>query len=462
MQHITTGKGRFGYTCLELETNSPAMTDDTDMLLHFESRGMEDTAGKYKIIKNNFVRTRDAAQGKYAALNRGTATGMILHGSEKSMFGSSGYVGSFSLEFWLAPSVAGNGETVLSWRSSRGVQGYPMYQNITVLFNNNKLEWTFSNIFDGYTTNSGDVAFTSRSNIIPDKWALHKVSFDNKTGLLEYRINGRIEALQYITATGHERGVVYQPILGVPADIELCSSFTGRLDDFRIVRHLGSLPSPADTGANLNLNLYDVSGGRFVTQPLMTKAGSVLDKVDAVTDVPEQTDVRLFVRSGDNYFGWTDTEPEWIPVTQGEKIRDVSGLYFQVAVELYPDGAGKKTPSITELTLEYTERPAPLPPFTVKAVPGDCSVTVSWGFSVDDTAGGYYLYYGERPGEYLGRIAVEGASPINVGNVNSVTLTGLKSGTIYYFAVSSWSRYDDHITGNLSQEVFARPYGKKE
>ena len=86
-------------------------------------------------------------------------------------------------------------------------------------------------------------------------------------------------------------------------------------------------------------------------------------------------------------------------------------------------------------------------------------MTLSWGYSVDETTGGYYVFYGERPGEYLGRIAVQGASPINVGNNNSLTLTGLKAGTIYYFAVSSWSKYDDHITGQLSREVYARPYG---
>ena len=76
---------------------------------------------------------------------------------------------------------------------------------------------------------------------------------------------------------------------------------------------------------------------------------------------------------------------------------------------------------------------------------------------MDDTAGGYYLYYGTRPGEYLGRMAIEGESPINVGNTSSYTITGLENGKIYYFAVASWSALDDRITGPLSKEVFARP-----
>ena len=96
----------------------------------------------------------------------------------------------------------------------------------------------------------------------------------------------------------------------------------------------------------------------------------------------------------------------------------------------------------------------------VKAVAGNGSVTVSWNYSVDDTAGGYYLYYGTRPGEYLGRMAIEGESPINVGNTTSYTVTGLENGKIYYFAVAAWSAYDMRVVGNLSKEVFARPLAR--
>ena len=148
---------------------------------------------------------------------------------------------------------------------------------------------------------------------------------------------------------------------------------------------------------------------------------------------------------------------QWIPFENGEDLTDVYGTYFQVAVELFPDGAGKHSPSVTEMKLSYLEMPSPLPPFMLYAEPGDGEVTLTWSYSVDDTAGGYYVFYGERPGEYLGREALQGDSPVNVGNKTSVTISGLKNGKIYYFSVASYSNIDERIMGDLSKEVYARP-----
>ena len=38
-----------------------------------------------------------------------------------------------------------------------------------------------------------------------------------------------------------------------------------------------------------------------------------------------------------------------------------------------------------------------------------------------------------------------------------IDISGLKNGTIYYFAVAAWSKYDNRIVGPLSKEVYARP-----
>ena len=103
--------------------------------------------------------------------------------------------------------------------------------------------------------------------------------------------------------------------------------------------------------------------------------------------------------------------------------------------------------------MTYKENEPPLPPFYVKATAGNGSVELIWSHTIDKSTS-YYVYYGERPGEYLGRVALEGSSPVKVGIQNSIRLTGLKNGRIYYFAVAS--EYNGQI-GPLSQEVYARP-----
>ena len=452
MDGVTLGKGKFGYDCMQLATNSRSSDSGTDLLIDFETSRERDITGNYSVKKDNMLHTTKSVMGKGAGLSNDQG-GLRLSGAAGSLFGTSGNTGSFTIEFWLSPSIAENGEIVFSWRSSRTVADYPLYQMITASFINNHLEWSFTNVFNGYTNDDGEVSLASYRTIIPDHWCHHVVSYDEDTGLLEYRIDGQLEALKYVTSNGRERGgSVFTPQLGVVADIDICPQYTGSIDDFRIERRAADEVNP-----ELHYDTYKVDGGRFVTEPLLVTDGATLTKIDAVTTEPAQTAVVLYVRSGDNYFNWTENEPAWVLVKSGEAIQNVHGLYFQVAADLFPDGGGKHTPSITELDINYTEVPLPLPPFTVNAKAGDGEVTLTWGYSVDDTAGGYYVYYGERPGEYIGREAVEGFSPVNAGNVSSLTLTGLKNGKIYYFAIASYSRLDNKIMGNLSKEVYARP-----
>lgn len=462
-ENVTTGKGRFGYDCIELATNSFVFDDYTDLLLNFENADNPIAEGQYKILMNNMKISTEAVMDKQAGLSRNMG-GLQIMGKPGTFFGSEGLMGSFSIEFWICPSVSENGETVLKWETSRTVNGRLVYQILSGIFNNGHLEWTLSNLFDyfGGTYHKTDIVLKGSSNVVPDSWSYHALSYDCESGLLEYYVNGIAEDLKFLTSNGKEGGEVSLVYLGTPSRVEICPEYTGKIDDFRILRRPYSPPDyqSAEVAGKLGTMMYIPSGGRFKSKPMMTSTGAILNSINAEMNIPQQTAVCLFVRSGDNYYNWTDDYPEWKPVESGQTLSGVTGLYFQVAAELYPDGDGMKTPSITQITLDYQELPEPLPPFTVKAVAGNGKVTVSWSYSVDETTGGYYLYYGTRPGEYLGRVALEGDSPVNVGNTSSYTLTGLENGKIYYFAVAAWSAFDDRVIGNLSKEVYARPLSR--
>ncbi|MBQ9495637.1 MAG: fibronectin type III domain-containing protein [Treponema sp.] len=451
---VTEGVGRFGYSCIELATDSRTADFLTDVLIDFEAQPFKDAAGRYTVNSNALGISQQSVMGHGAALARGTG-GISISGKHGTVFGSSGPAGSFYIEFWLCPSVAENGEIVFAWRSSRSLPNDILYQMIIAQFYRGHLEWTFTNLFDGYT--GSDIVLAGITTIVPGSWTHHAISFNEENGCLEYRVDGMLEAIAYATSSTRDRGTVYPIFFGVPADIELCPKYTGLIDDFRIQKGVRDDSGQAENASGLRYAKYNVNGGRIETQPLLASTGATLESVVAVMSEPAETAVQLYVRSGENFFDWTDSYPAWQPIKSGEKISGVSGMYFQVAADLFPDGNGSTTPSITQLQIAYSELPEPLPPFAVRALPGNGSVTVSWNYSVDESTGGYLVYYGTRPGEYLGRVAKEGASPVDAGTASSLTLTGLRNGTIYYFAVATYSKYDSRILGHMSAEVYARP-----
>lgn len=456
---VTFGTGRFGYQAVELSTNARAVTDETDLLLDFENENgnetFSDKSGKYIVQGNSLLRSPKSVMGHYSALSRGNGKGLSLRGSERSVFGRQGGTGSWTIEFWLCPAIAENGERVFEWHSSRIVDDYVLYQLIEASFFNNRMQWNFTNIFDGLSEKNGEVTLLSYSALIPNKWSHHEISYDEESGLLECKIDSKVEALKYITEGGREGKTIYQPVLGEVAPISIAPAYTGCIDDFRILSRVTDSSQPK----NLVYDKYKVDGGRFESAPIVTSPGSVLDSLDIIDNAPPQTEVRYYVRAGDNFYNWNDpaTAPKWIQVKSGEQVKGVKGRYFQVAADLFPDGAGRHTPSVTEIKINYTQVPLPTAPFRLKAVPGDGFVDLSWSYSVDENAGGYYIFYGSRPGEYLGTEANEGASPIKVDNITSFRLSGLKNGAIYYFALSTYSKEEEQISGGLSNEANARP-----
>ena len=258
MDGVVKGAGRYGWESISLDTNARKVTSLTDMLLDFENDDFSDVTGNYTITENHMYPTSKAKMGKQSALARGSG-GIRLSGKQGSLFGTSGVTGSFMIEFWLNPSIAENGEIILSWRSSRTVVNYPLYQMISASIESNHLLWRFTNVFNGYTADGGSVTIQSYSIIIPNVWTHHSISFDVETGLLEYRIDGKLESLTYVTSNGREvGGDPYTPQLGVVADLDLCPQFTGCIDDFRMVRTAESSVDP-----ELRFDTYKTDGGYF-------------------------------------------------------------------------------------------------------------------------------------------------------------------------------------------------------
>lgn len=453
------GDGANGANAAPKSASHPGGMPRTDLYLSFDSPEVRDETGTYAVVSSKLLRagSSKARRGAGSALCNTNGAGLVLRGAPGSLFSTPGFAGSFSVEFWLYPSVTENGSVLLQWRSSRVASPSSIYQYVRASIFNNHLEWTFSNIWTDYAGKPLTVTIKGRRNLIPAVWSHHELSYDSLTGMLEYCLDGSTESIQYLTASGSEgrsggkRSDVYPALFGAAADLEIAPRFSGLIDEFRVSREPTDLSTLALRHAVMDR--YPSTGGRFVSQPIDAgRKNSSLKRIEVDQLMPAETGTAFFVRSGDTFYEWTDSAPAWLPVEPGKPIPGITGRYFQVAGELYPDGRGSAGPVVSSVSVIYEPDTPPWPPARVFADAGDGSVTVSWVASIDFDTAGYLVYYGERPGEYLGSL-----SPIDTGRGLSCTVTGLKNGRLYYFCVAAYDASGPKSPGELSSETSARP-----
>lgn len=81
------------------------------------------------------------------------------------------------------------------------------------------------------------------------------------------------------------------------------------------------------------------------------------------------------------------------------------------------------------------------------AAPGGHSVKLAWDADPASEVIGYRVYYGTTSGTY--------AMDVDVGNVTTSTISGLASGTTYYFAVASYDA--KQLESDYSNEINFTP-----
>ncbi|MDR2479758.1 MAG: hypothetical protein LBD48_10670 [Treponema sp.] len=478
-----------------------------DLSLSFDEArpGMfTDSAGNYRITASPAiepVERRYARAGFGAALFRGPGTAVRdsrstgekplvieARSNTQALFAPDSHIRDFSLEFWLYPLNMENGEHILSWVSSSPVQTAVSrnakggktagsdytFQRIQCESSKNRLRWSF---LDFFTSPDGskhiNINITGNSPVVPKTWSHHLIRFDSMTGIVEYLVNGKTEAIEYASSTGHEGGEVYNPIVGTGGSFTLGAGFTGMLDEFRIYSAWVSSPM---------IQKYPGQGGKLITRAMdLGEGNSSVSKVEALggrtstrggridSDFRENgrfrfsddSELQFFIRAADNPYQWEDSD--WLTFTPGADLAGaVQGRYIQIAVDFYPSADGESSPYLEELRVTYRANEPPLPPSALTAVAFDGGVQLRWKNSPDVDTAGYLIYYGESADEYFGVDAVQGTSPIDAGKRNSIFIEGLKNGTLYYFRAAAYDRRNpgkapSFHAGEFSREVRARP-----
>jgi len=501
-----------------------------DLRLSFDeerSDRFRDSSGNYQITTSPSLASVDrryARTGSGAALFSGPDINRkdsnnpltIKARGNSALFAANNRIGDFSIEFWLNPQNMENGEQILLWISSLPAQpaggaraaahsavqtaarvsaADNIYQRILCVASKNRLQWSFMGFFISPDARQKlDIIITGQSAIVPKTWSHHLIRFDSVTGMIEYAVNGKAEAIDYATTTRREGGEVFTPVAGEGGEFVLGGGFSGLMDEF-VIRG-GLAPAPAiqkypprgriETGyidlgdGNNSVKKVEASGGIMRIRDAKTDSkyiggeyisseytGSKYKKNERLL-FADASEMQVFIRGSNNPYRW---DSGWYPVTPGDDIPEgaVSGRYVQLAVDFYPSADGETSPYLEEIRVTYQPDEPPLPPARLMADAMDGAVRLQWKNSPDSNTRGYLVYYGSD-GEYFGEDSALGVSPVDVGKRNDVIIEGLKNGTLYYFRVAAYSRKDPDATvsshtdrrhiGEFSAEARARPLPK--
>jgi hypothetical protein len=464
--------------------------DEKNPLMFADAKGRYAAAVSPALVRSGRPWTR-AGEGaaRFRGAEASAGSPLVLRPKQEALFGPGKMIGDFSIEFWLFPMNMENGEQILTWTSSKpdGRGGY-ITQRIECEALKNRFRWTFTDLFSTADGRGGKTISLTGTVVLPRTWSHHLIRFNADLGLLEYLVNGRIEALDYATSSGREGGDVYVPVIGEDGAFVLGGRFAGIIDEFRIYGRYLENPSlvkyPHEGGRAESMTLdlggrmshvlrIETLGGRISGGRI--SGGRISDGTRSGSSVPEHiytgngslrftdhSEIQIFVRANDTPYKWNDVP--WIPVEPGADLPEgLSGRYIQVAAAFYPSGDGETTPYLDELRITYRTAEPPPPPTMLTAIARDGAVELSWRASPGRDIGGYLIYYGISSGEYFGDHAIledtTVKSPVNAGNRTAVRIEGLKNGTLYYFAVAAYSAAGggQPEPGMFSREAAARP-----
>lgn len=433
---------------IQLQSKDTSLTGTIDLLLDFEQESLLDIAKKWKVQKDGVLQlvTKEKKFGNHSLYVKAPDGKINLVPAASTIFTPNTVLPSFTLDFWIKPQLAANGEIVFLWKGSRqnGTNWYT--QQISCIILQNRLRINFINVFFN-DSKEQTITLSAVTPVVPDVWAHYYVTYNAVTGLLQLIKDDRPEAVVYVTATGKENGKLLAGLMGKTINFDLAPNYTGFLDNFRISE---------GTIEQAESKPYSFDGGTALS-PLIDFGAkdSLLKRV-----LPHIVgDTRLVVINYRLSNSPTKIQDSDWKVLKSDGIVAEKGRYLQLKYELFPDPSGTIAPVIKQVTIEYEQNQLPLPPKNITVVPGNEKITIYWNPSNEPDVKGYVIYYGKDPGKYFGNDAREGISPIIIygAQITSFTLTGLQNGSLYFICIAS---FDDEAAiqiGEFSEEVNARP-----
>ena len=448
---ITNREGFRGFFDLVLSDKEYVYDYSTELLIHFN--GAPEDYGKYRLERGSLETTgRVANRGGGSGAFDGRKDVLVLAPRRDAQFTSGNPLSDFTIEFWLFPLALSEGETVFLLTGKRRQGDSIMTQEIRCSLKRQRMELRLENIFFSPEGKTKTFVLTGNRILIPRQWNHYALRFDSSTGLLEFLINGITESITYASESGREEASSFLPVLGseAPPELKIGEGYTGFMDELRVSSVFRD---------DFYLDRFDPRGGTVISRIIdLGQTDTRLLGVKPREEVPGNTAVYYYVRLSNEKTHPFDLPGQWIPLGSVLLTQEpLRGRYLQFRADLFPDGTRSVTPRLSEIDIVFERDFPPLPPAGLQAEAGNGRVTLTWRTLPEAKVEGYLLYYGDRPGVYFGTDAKEGVSPIDVGRVTSITLTGLENGKLYFFTLVAYDSAVPRRTSAFSRELSARP-----
>ncbi len=458
MHNMTVTKGLYGFDSLELLASPEKKIQDYDLFLSFDGDVSKDNLNLYDVSASNTLYTsKERAKYGTAALSciaSAKDAALVLSPKEGSFFFGNTKMSSFTIEFWLNPEDLRAGSTILKWWSQILEKKAFMFQNIVASIVENRLEWSLFNIWRDDKNRGIDVKISSKNSVPLEKWSHHLLTYDDERGLLEYRVDGQIESIRYMTQSADEAGSIFYSMKGKTSQVFIGEGYSGLIDNFAVKNTFTPQSFEEAMG---RFEKYHRNGGRVASRIVDTGGmGSLPKKLDVKMAKSGKASVAFFIRTSNTPYNWTDSKPEWKAIRENATISNCRpGRYFQIAFDVYPTQDGAESPVIHSIKLEYDQDTFAKPPIVLTAKEGDGYVDLEWSRSIDFDVKGYLVFFGEREGEYI-----LPSSPIDAGNSLALRIYNLQNGKLYFFSVAAYDENGKLCNGEFSKEVSMRPLKK--
>lgn len=432
--------------------------DAPDNLLYFDfdqavPELLRDRAGRYRIGEANYIYNQDARHGQGAALFNRLENRVVIRSPEE-LWPGQGPSGDFTVEMWLKPLYFYRENVV--FRKLNMLEG--RRRGLRIFLAQNHLFVDCENLFEDASGLLHSLRLGSSAPLRTGEWVHVAVSYEAARGRVRLFLNGREENVGQARDTAGVWQMVFHPLDRSP--IVLAETYAGALDEFRITSNARRPGDAANTSSFAPLRVdYETlrssqAQGTVRSAVLRPRASNRSGasrvgrrarsgRISYRALEPPGTLLNFYVRTSEQPFAAdaSDRQLPWRRVSAAGVSLDLGKFaYLQWRAELQADPDGLRTPVLRDLTLDYDQiQPPPAPaglahiadaivggssPNTQRFANPDArrpaALVLGWDRSPDSgvqaKGGGYYVYIGLRPGEYLGRLTLGAdGQPIRAG-----------------------------------------------